>query len=185
MWRPQPKACACWSFWPTRSTPSSPRSARSEPRNAPHDSHRHPTLRGAFHSRQPNSLAVLACSRSLRVEAHKTTLTVCLTCGQYRHAHRTTKSARPSQARAEVAAQLGVSRTWLYDAAKAGRIPSIRIGGAHGPLRFVPQDLQRWIDDARAEWAPGRSARPTPPASLDLSNIIGQPAARVRSRRRR
>ena len=30
---------------------------------------------------------------------------------------------------AEVATRLRVSRTWLYDAAKNGRIPSIRIGG--------------------------------------------------------
>jgi excisionase family DNA binding protein len=56
----------------------------------------------------------------------------------------------------EVAAQLGVSRSWLYDAAKTGRIPSIRIGGEEGPLRFVPEDIRRWIDDARAAWMPGR-----------------------------
>jgi excisionase family DNA binding protein len=55
----------------------------------------------------------------------------------------------------EMAARLGVSRSWLYDAAKAGRIPSIRIGGEEGPLRFVPEDIERWIDDARAAWAPG------------------------------
>jgi excisionase family DNA binding protein len=59
----------------------------------------------------------------------------------------------------EVAARLGVSRTWLYEAARAGRIPSIRIGGREGPLRFVPEDLQRWIDEARAEWLPGAPAR--------------------------
>ena len=60
-----------------------------------------------------------------------------------------------------MAAQLGVSRTWLYEAAKIGRIPSIRIGGKDGPLRFVYEDLERWIDDARAAWHPGRSAVPT------------------------
>lgn len=54
---------------------------------------------------------------------------------------------------AEVATRLRVSRTWLYDAAKTGRIPSIRIGGEDGPLRFVPDDIQRWINDARAESA--------------------------------
>lgn len=59
----------------------------------------------------------------------------------------------------EVAARLGVSRTWLYEAAKDGRVPSIRIGGSNGPLRFVPDDLQRWIDEARAEFTPGRRAR--------------------------
>jgi excisionase family DNA binding protein len=60
----------------------------------------------------------------------------------------------------ELAAQLGVSRTWLYDAARDGRIPSIRIGGLDGPLRFVPADIERWIDDARANYAPGRGAQP-------------------------
>lgn len=98
-----------------------------------------------------------------------------------------TEQANPSDLLkpAEVATQLGVSRTWLYDAAKAGRIPSIRIGGANGPLRFVREDLQRWIDDARAEWTPGRPAHQTYSASLDLADIIGQPGAHARVRRRR
>jgi excisionase family DNA binding protein len=58
---------------------------------------------------------------------------------------------------ADVAARLAVSRTWLYDAAKTGRIPSIRIGGEDGPLRFVPEDIDRWLRDARSAWLPGRS----------------------------
>jgi excisionase family DNA binding protein len=58
----------------------------------------------------------------------------------------------------ELARQLGVSRSWLYDAAKTGRIPSIRIGGEEGPLRFVTEDIDRWIDEARAAWTPGRPA---------------------------
>jgi excisionase family DNA binding protein len=62
---------------------------------------------------------------------------------------------------AEVATRLRVSRTWLYDAAKAGRIPSIRIGGEEGPLRFHPDDIERWVNDARVAWTPGRSAQPT------------------------
>jgi excisionase family DNA binding protein len=62
---------------------------------------------------------------------------------------------------AEVAAKLAVSRTWLYDAAKSGRIPSIRIGGEDGPLRFVSEDLERWLDDARSSWLPGQP--PVPP----------------------
>jgi len=71
-------------------------------------------------------------------------------------------SPEPSPARlrlmkpSDLAAQLGVSRSWLYEAAKTGRIPSIRIGGEDGPLRFVPSDVQRWIDEARAAWTPGR-----------------------------
>jgi excisionase family DNA binding protein len=58
----------------------------------------------------------------------------------------------------EVACQLGVSRSWLYEAAKAGRIPSIRIGGEDGPLRFVSEDIERWVDEARSAWCPGRAA---------------------------
>ena len=55
----------------------------------------------------------------------------------------------------EVAAALGVSRSWLYDAAKDGRIPSVRLGGPDGPLRFVKQDLTEWLERARAGWLPG------------------------------
>jgi excisionase family DNA binding protein len=69
-----------------------------------------------------------------------------------------TMSMQPLLKPTDLARRLGVSRSWLYDAAKAGRIPSIRIGGEDGPLRFVPEDVQRWIDDARAAWTPGRPA---------------------------
>jgi excisionase family DNA binding protein len=53
-----------------------------------------------------------------------------------------------------LAVQLGVSRTWIYDAARDGRIPSVRIGGPDGPLRFIPEDIEAWIDAARAAWRP-------------------------------
>jgi excisionase family DNA binding protein len=51
---------------------------------------------------------------------------------------------------ADVARRLKVSRSWVYDAAADGRLPSIRLGAPDGPLRFVPADLERWIEDARA-----------------------------------
>jgi excisionase family DNA binding protein len=57
---------------------------------------------------------------------------------------------------AEVAEELGVSRSWVYAAAEDGRLPSVRLGGPDGPLRFVPEDLHRWLQDARANWRPGR-----------------------------
>jgi excisionase family DNA binding protein len=39
----------------------------------------------------------------------------------------------------EIAQYLGVSRSWVYLAAGAGRIPCMRLGGADGPLAsFVP-----------------------------------------------
>jgi excisionase family DNA binding protein len=59
---------------------------------------------------------------------------------------------------AEVARKLGVSRAWLYDAAKTGRIPSVRIGGTDGPVRFIERDLDTWIEQARAAWRPGDSS---------------------------
>jgi excisionase family DNA binding protein len=65
----------------------------------------------------------------------------------------------------DVAHQLGVSRTWVYDAAKRGRIPSVRIGGEDGPLRFVPEDLEEWIEQARASPTPKITTRPRPKAN--------------------
>jgi len=55
---------------------------------------------------------------------------------------------------AEVARRLGVSRSWLYEAAKDGRVPSLRLGGPGGPLRFVEEDLVAWIERARHGWQP-------------------------------
>jgi excisionase family DNA binding protein len=60
---------------------------------------------------------------------------------------------RPGQ----VAHRLGVSRSWLYGAAKDGRIPSIRLGGPDGPIRFIESDLERWLEHARSAWRPEES----------------------------
>ncbi len=61
----------------------------------------------------------------------------------------------------EVAARLGVSRSWLYEAAKAGRMPCVRLGGPDGPLRFIESDLVEWIELARSSWQPGDTGRET------------------------
>jgi predicted DNA-binding transcriptional regulator AlpA len=45
----------------------------------------------------------------------------------------------------EVRLILNVSRSWLSEAANAGRIPSIRLG-PDGPLRFDPDALERWLE---------------------------------------
>jgi excisionase family DNA binding protein len=71
----------------------------------------------------------------------------------------------------EVAARLGVSRSWLYEAAKSGRMPCVRLGGPDGPLRFIESDLVDWVDRARAAWQPGDTARET------LRRIGGSSAA--------
>ena len=44
---------------------------------------------------------------------------------------------------------LGVSRSWLYDAAKGGRIPCVRLGGPDGPVRFRARELEAWIEGSR------------------------------------
>jgi excisionase family DNA binding protein len=54
----------------------------------------------------------------------------------------------------EAQRMLNVSRGWLYEAAKSGRIPHVRLGGPDGPLRFVRSDLEEYIDDARRGWRP-------------------------------
>jgi excisionase family DNA binding protein len=61
----------------------------------------------------------------------------------------------------EVARMLGVSRTWLYDAAKDGRIPSVRLGGPDGPVRFVEEDIEQWLELARQAWRPGQTRAET------------------------
>jgi excisionase family DNA binding protein len=50
---------------------------------------------------------------------------------------------------ADVARRLGVSRSWLYEAAKHGRVPCVRLGGADGPLRFSERDLEEWLRQGR------------------------------------
>lgn len=63
---------------------------------------------------------------------------------------------------------LGTSRSWVYDAAKRGDIPSIRLGSQDGPLRFVESDIEAWLNDARARWQPGKPATTTRPNTAPL-----------------
>lgn len=51
---------------------------------------------------------------------------------------------------ADVARRLGVSRSWLYEAAKDGRVPCVRLGGADGPRRFSERDLEEWLQQGRS-----------------------------------
>jgi hypothetical protein len=43
--------------------------------------------------------------------------------------------------------------------AKAGRIPSVRIGGQAGTLRFIPEDIEEWLAEARGGMAARSSER--------------------------
>lgn len=69
-------------------------------------------------------------------------------------AHLDTDLLKPN----DIARRLGVSRSWVYDAAKADRIPCVRLGGPDGPLRFVRDDVEVWLEVARRSWLPGESA---------------------------
>lgn len=83
----------------------------------------------------------------------------------------------------DVARLLSVSRAWVYDAARTGRIPSFRLGGEDGPLRFVAEDVERWLAEARGGWLPGRNGRPqvTPEEhSDDASAIAGDSVVPIR-----
>ena len=65
----------------------------------------------------------------------------------------------------EVVTLLGVSRSWLYDAAKSGRIPCVRLGGPDGPVRFRLREIESWIERGRvavASVAPVAPQRPAP-----------------------
>lgn len=70
------------------------------------------------------------------------------------------ETMRPLIKPAEMARYLEVSRAWVYRAAEEGRIPSIRLGGPDGPLRFVPDDVEQWLREARARWTPGMRINP-------------------------
>jgi predicted DNA-binding transcriptional regulator AlpA len=50
---------------------------------------------------------------------------------------------------ADVIDLLGVSRSWLYDVAKSGRIACVRRGGPAGPVRFSARELEPWIERSR------------------------------------
>jgi excisionase family DNA binding protein len=62
---------------------------------------------------------------------------------------------------ADVCARLKVSRAWVYRAAADGRIPSLRLGGPEGPLRFEPAALETWLEQCRAAWRPGETGAAT------------------------
>src|SRR5918993_2128901 len=71
---------------------------------------------------------------------------------------------------AEVIDLLGVSRSWLYDAAKAGRIPCVRLGGPDGPVRFRARELEAWIEGSRMA--------PPDPATAKRTEDTPAPASR-------
>ena len=92
-------------------------------------------------------------------------------------AHLDTDHLKPT----DVARRLDVSRSWVYDAAATGRIPCLRLGGPDGPLRFLPDDVEAWLEEARRSWLPGKQrsialqvARPSTSSTTQL-RLLGEP----------
>ncbi len=54
---------------------------------------------------------------------------------------------QPLLSPADVSKLLGIKRSTVYELARAGRIPSLRIGRA---VRFLRADLETWIQDQRS-----------------------------------
>jgi excisionase family DNA binding protein len=71
----------------------------------------------------------------------------------------------------EVCDMLGVSRSWLYQAAADGRIPHVRPGSDDGPIRFLASDIEQWFEDAQLRW-PGRG-RPDV-NGIDVSALVNE-----------
>ena len=46
----------------------------------------------------------------------------------------------------QVATQLGVPRSWVYNAAEAGRIPALKLGKY---VKFDPEELRQWLVQRR------------------------------------
>src|SRR3954467_11279236 len=68
---------------------------------------------------------------------------------------------------AEVIELLGVSRSWLYDAANSGRIPCVRLGSADGPGGFRLRELEGGIERSRVPPAAEKRAGRRSPAPAD------------------
>ena len=76
----------------------------------------------------------------------------------------------------DVARLLSVSRAWVYEAARTGRIPSFRLGGEDGPLQFVTEDIERWLAEARGSWLANRRNRSQPETATDHSEHVAATA---------
>ena len=51
----------------------------------------------------------------------------------------------------ELAARLGVPRSWVYSQTAAGILPAVRIGKY---VKFRPTEIDRWIEQRRTGSAP-------------------------------
>jgi excisionase family DNA binding protein len=56
----------------------------------------------------------------------------------------------------QLAKRFAVSQAWVYQAVADGRLPHRRLGSADGPVRFVPSEIDTWLEEQRLAWAPAR-----------------------------
>lgn len=80
----------------------------------------------------------------------------------------------------DVARLLSVSRAWVYEAARTGRIPSFRLGGEDGPLRFLAADIEAWLAEARGKWLPCRNDGMPQNHSDDATGTAGGSVVAIR-----
>ena len=69
----------------------------------------------------------------------------------------TTPPAEGLWTAADVARYLQASRSWVYQKAEAGLLPSMRIGGL---LRFNPEAVRAWVQGKPATVLPMRRGSP-------------------------
>jgi excisionase family DNA binding protein len=53
---------------------------------------------------------------------------------------------------AEVAAMLGVPKTWVYEQSRAGRIPTVTLGRYR---RYRPEAIESWVEQLEANAGDG------------------------------
>ncbi len=52
----------------------------------------------------------------------------------------------------EVAEQLNLPKSWIYEQSRAGRFPTVRMGRY---MRYDQRDVDAWIDQHRNAWTNG------------------------------
>ena len=59
----------------------------------------------------------------------------------------------------EVAALLGVPKSWVYAETRAGRIPHVKLGPRY--RRYRAEAIEQWVSELEAGPAPYRKHRPS------------------------
>jgi predicted DNA-binding transcriptional regulator AlpA len=63
-----------------------------------------------------------------------------------------------------VAERLGMSKSWVTQAARDGRLPAVYLPAPHGApasVRFDLGEVEAWVEQCRATWTPGDTSAAT------------------------